>query len=463
MKKIYLLLMAAAAIVACNKQPVADEPAANHGSYVFSINASLSGETRTDYDADGKFSWTKGDQISVLFNNGTTDKFFALTAQSDGATSKFVGTIDEGYTIGASDGTAEDLKIWALYPASENHAYEPGSNPTFYVQPAVDFTEVPFSANLPMYDLVAEEGDLAFKNLTCAYKFTVKDLDPTVKKVRFVIYNQTTYALSGSWPIHNDKYLKYDYASPGSDNSTLTFTNNVVDNQAVFFVPCRYWGKFQPIISIYDAETDYLLKQFTAGAEKQPTDMTTVPRITLSVPDKPFVPAIKIDGDLSDWEQDGVQTFAGINERIVEWKAMSDAESIYFQYKITKSKIKTNGSSTIYIGFNTDNDATTGSQSEHGAAGNNGGLEALAFLNPWAIDGEVVSINSGVNAESYVQQPVNTTIAGAKITVDGIMEDTYVYLEISVPRSALGELGSTMTVKHAMQYYPTNAEVVNLL
>ena len=53
MKKIYLLLMAAAAIVACNKQPVADEPAANHGSYVFSINASLSGETRTDYDADG--------------------------------------------------------------------------------------------------------------------------------------------------------------------------------------------------------------------------------------------------------------------------------------------------------------------------------------------------------------------------------------------------------------------------
>jgi hypothetical protein len=85
MKKIYLLLMAAAAIVACNKQPVADEPAANHGSYVFSINASLSGETRTDYDADGKFSWTKGDQISVLFNNGTTDKFFALTAQSDGA------------------------------------------------------------------------------------------------------------------------------------------------------------------------------------------------------------------------------------------------------------------------------------------------------------------------------------------------------------------------------------------
>jgi hypothetical protein len=142
---------------------------------------------------------------------------------------------------------------------------------------------------------------------------------------------------------------------------------------------------------------------------------------------------------------------------------MSDAESIYFQYKITKSKIKTNGSSTIYIGFNTDNDATTGSQSEHGAAGNNGGLEALAFLNPWAIDGEVVSINSGVNAESYVQQPVNTTIAGAKITVDGIMEDTYVYLEISVPRSALGELGSTMTVKHAMQYYPTNAEVVNLL
>ena len=463
MKKIYLLLMAAVAIVACNKQPVADEPAVNHGSYVFSINASLSGETRTDYDADGKFSWTKGDQISVLFHNGTTDKFFPLTAQSDGATSQFVGTIDEGFTIGASDGTTEDLKIWALYPASENHAYEPGSNPTFYVQPAVDFTEVPFSANLPMYDLVAEEGDLSFKNLACAYKFTVKDLDPAVKKVRFVIYNQTTYALSGSWPIHNDMYIKYDYASPGSAKSTLTFTNNVTDNQAVFFVPCRYWGTFQPVISIYDAETNYLLKQFTASVEKKPTDMTTVQRITLSVPDKPFVPAIKIDGDLSDWEQEGVQTFAGINDRIVEWKAMSDAENIYFHYKITKSKIKLEGTSKIYIGFNTDNDAATGSQSEHGGAGPDAGLEALAYLYPWVITDGVVSIKSGVDDDSYVEQPVGTKVAGAKISVDGIMDDTYAYLEISVPRSALGELGSTMTVRHAMQFYKTNLEVVNLL
>lgn len=462
MKKIYLLLlMAAAAIVACNKQPVADEPAVNHGSYVFSINASLSGETRTDYDADGKFSWTKGDQISVLFNDGTTDKFFPLTAQSDGATSRFVGTIDEGFTIGASDGTAEDLKIWALYPASENHAYVPGSNPTFYVQPAVDYTEVPFSANLPMYDVAAEESDLSFKNLACAYKFTVKDLDPAVKKVRFVIYNLTTYALSGSWPIHNDLYLDYSYATPGSAKSTLTFTSNVTDNQAVFFVPCRYWGKFQPVISIYDAETDYLLRQFTAGTEKQPTDMTTVQRITLSVPDKPFAPAIKIDGDLSDWEQEGVQTFEGINDRIVEWKALSDAENIYFLYKITKSKIKTDGSSKIYIGFNTDNDASTGSQGEHGAAGNNGGLEALAYLYPWVIDG-TASINSGVNDDSYVEQPVGTRVTGAKISVDGIMEDTYAYLEISIPRNALGELGSSMTVKHAMQYYATTAEVVIL-
>ena len=51
------------------------------------------------------------------------------------------------------------------------------------------------------------------------------------------------------------------------------------------------------------------------------SDRNALSDITLSVPDKPFVPAIKIDGDLSDWEQDGVQTFAGINERIVEKNA----------------------------------------------------------------------------------------------------------------------------------------------
>ena len=151
------LLMAAAVITACQKERVETEPTVEKAPYVYSVKASIpsDGETRTEYDASGKFSWTPGDEISVLFNDGTSNKFFTLKTEEGGETATFTGTIDAGYEIGALDGEEGDLKIWALYPASENHAYAEGI-PSFYVQSLVDFTETGFSANIPMYDLLTE-------------------------------------------------------------------------------------------------------------------------------------------------------------------------------------------------------------------------------------------------------------------------------------------------------------------
>ena len=301
MKQIHLswLLMAAAVITACEKELVETEPVVEKGQYVYSVKATISSdaETKTDYDATGKFSWTAGDQISVLFNDGTNNKFFTLTADAAGATATFSGTIDAGYTIGAKDGTAEDAKIWALYPASENHTYTEGANPTFYVKPEVDFTKTGFSANIPMYDLRTSEGEFSFKNLASTYKFTLKNLNSSVNKVKFVIYNQTTYGLSGSWPIHaGEIYLNYDYASPGSAKSTLTYINSVTNGQSVFYVSCRYWGKFQPHITISDAESNVVLREFVAGSEKQPTSMNEVKPIAL---DMGTVQAVINAGDIT--------------------------------------------------------------------------------------------------------------------------------------------------------------------
>ena len=288
MKQIHLswLLMAAAAITACEKELVETEPVVEKDQYVYSVKATISSdaETKTDYDATGKFSWTAGDQISVLFNDGTTNKFFTLTADAAGATATFTGTIDAGYTIGAKDGTAEDAKIWALYPASENHTYTAGANPTFYVQPEVDFTKTGFSANIPMYALSAAEGEFSFKNLASTYKFTLKNLASNVNKVKFVVYNQTTHALSGSWPINEGEiFINYDYATPGSAKSKLTYINSVTNGQAVFYVSCRYWGQFQPHITISDAESDVVLREFVAGSANQPTYLNKVQPIALDM------------------------------------------------------------------------------------------------------------------------------------------------------------------------------------
>ena len=288
MKQIHLswLLMAAAVITACEKELVETEPVIEKGQYVYSVKATISSdaETKTDYDASGKFSWTAGDQISVLFNDGTTNKFFTLTADAAGATATFTGTIDAGYTIGATDKTSDDLKIWALYPASENNTYADGVA-SLYVQPEVDFTETAFSANIPMYDLLAAEGSFEFKNLACPYKFTVKNLDSTINKVKFTVINQESRALSGLWPIklEDTYFLNYGSSSSSPEKKTLTYINNVTDGQAVFYVSSRYWGSFQPKITISNAETDEVLKEFVAGTANEPHYMNKVQQIALNM------------------------------------------------------------------------------------------------------------------------------------------------------------------------------------
>ena len=288
MKQIHLswLLMAAAAITACEKELVETEPVVEKDQYVYSVKATISSdaETKTDYDATGKFSWTAGDQISVLFNDGTTNKFFTLTADAAGATATFTGTIDAGYTIGATDKTSDDLKIWALYPASENNTYADGVA-SLYVQPEVDFTETAFSANIPMYDLLAAEGSFEFKNLACPYKFTVKNLDSTINKVKFTVINQESRALSGLWPIklEDTYFLNYGSSSSSPEKKTLTYINNVTDGQAVFYVSSRYWGSFQPKITISNAETDEVLKEFVAGTANEPHYMNKVQQIALNM------------------------------------------------------------------------------------------------------------------------------------------------------------------------------------
>ncbi|MBR4595473.1 MAG: hypothetical protein IKO31_01995 [Bacteroidales bacterium] len=347
MKKIFYILVAAAmAVVACQKQavePMYSVKDTDHGTYIFTIKAvndAADPAVKSDYDASGSFSWSAGDAISVLFHNGDDNKFFTLTTTGTGKSATFSGEITSGYEIGASDGNVSDKKVWALFPASANHTYTAGSNPSFYVQPEVDFTATHFSANIPMYALAADpESGLSFANLACAYKFIVKNLDSSVKKVKLLVSNQTTYGISGLWPIHNDKYINFGYADPGSAKNCITLTANKNGNEAVFYVSCRYWGTFQPNITVYDAETGYTLKTLTASKSQQPTSMTNVQPISISAPGtgNAFDSAFGIDwgaitGGLPGSPNSG-------NDGIIELKGTATSSTVYLLAKIDKSKL----------------------------------------------------------------------------------------------------------------------------
>ena len=458
-----IMMMAAAVITSCTKQilneeqPIVDLESATDTetgtaeTYTYTVSAKTI-DTKSDYDSDGKFSWTAGDAISVLFHNGDTDKFFTLTL-TEGAgtkTATFSGEIEAGYTIGASDAAEGDSKIWALFPASENHTYTAGSAPDFYVQPFVDFSETHFSANIPMYALNTEEGAFSFANLASTYKFTVNGIKDGVSKVKFQIYNQETYALSGCWPIHADeRYIKYDYATPGSEKSTLTYISDVTDNQAVFYVSCRYYGKFQPVITVTNCATNMAIKTFTASTYKEPNYLDHVWPITLDVSDgNYFTPAVTIDGDFADWddvaEWESTRTSGSTNSRINNWKMQADAYNIYVYLNLVTSKIK--NSSYFYVGFDTDSDLSTGDP-----LGGLSGLEKYVLVYP-AVDGsDPIAMIQGSDPRSAV----NGSWDGTLMTWCSKGESN-TFVEVCIPRSKVGLTDpASMKVSVAFDWYDT--------
>ena len=463
MKRFYIpfLLMAAAAVAACNNKVVIDEPALENGSYVFTLKASAPDvDTKTDYSSTGKFSWGADDQISVLFHNGTENKFFTLTNTSGaGASADFSGTIDEGYEIGASNGTESDKMIWALFPASDSHIYNAEtSSPEFYVQPNHDFSTASFSANIPMCSRLEQEGTLSFQNLACTYKFTLTDL--RVSKVKVVVYNKTTYGLSGSWPITEGdagQYINYGYASPGSANSTLTFISEATDSKVVFYVPCRYWGTFQPDITVFDAETDAPLKHVSASVSKTPSSMTKVQPLTISVPEAPFVPAITIDGDMSDW--DSIETLASVNtSRINEWKFKSDGQFVYLYFKLRGDRIAEGRK--IYIGFDIDNDSATGQ-----SYGNVPGCDRAALVIPITGSSSPYTFINGYDPDSQVYVS-GTTVETGGIKTASIYdeENTKAYVEVRITRDILSlpASGTTISIGCSYDWYVTGMQSLTL-
>ena len=127
MKKICILLFTAVAFVACNKvsetiinEPVEvpvnnDIPAGYHLVTLSAAQAeAVDEDTKTTYANDKVFSWTSGDEISVLFNDGSTNRFFTFSTTGTGASATFTGLVEDGFDYEGSVGGTK----WALFPAN---------------------------------------------------------------------------------------------------------------------------------------------------------------------------------------------------------------------------------------------------------------------------------------------------------------------------------------------------------
>lgn len=162
-----------------------------------------------------------------------------------------------------------------------------------------------------------------------------------------------------------------------------------------------------------------------------------------------YVPAITIDGNMSDWAGIDFSFNDSSKSRCRAWKFKSDSQKVYFYLVLRKNRV--DGAKNLYIGFDKDNNNGTGS-----SYGDITGCEAYIKVIPFTNSGEgttPVPVR-GVDAASVVYASGVGTYNGVVNTweydagEDLGSDSSNIYIEISVDRSYLGlpAAGNSITI-----------------
>lgn len=386
MKKISIILaaLATAFAVSCNKEAAdidTPDPSVPAGMKEVTISASIDDTaTKTSYDAAGKFSWTKGDQISVLCSDG---QFYTFTASSSAASTSFIGSIP----------VEESLSTYAFYPANENHRYESWT-PYFHLPEYKDLTDHP-SAEIPM-GAKGTDGNYAFTHVTGALYFTFTNIPDDVVAVEISVTN-SGLKFSGEFSAFGSGTgLSWNYSSPSTDSEkTITRKVSVTENTAHMFLPYRgtLWNGYTYTLSIvgYDKNgaSKVLLDEKNMSGNDKVMEAATV---------YPVTPLVLNNLNGIDWES-ALTSEVDPNSDYSRLKELKVHVDDYFMYVRLKASIESpfegdyldiflsdgNGSNTVWSGWNTtgNNNYTKGLDSHKGKVNvTTGELSEMRFILP---------------------------------------------------------------------------------
>ena len=269
MKKLHIIwtVLAAVALAACATVEKEEEPevVVPEGSKVLTIEATRVDDTKTAYAGEVTFSWSAGDQISVLCNDGSQNFWQTFTVDTPSASSTFTATVANGVNIGAKD---DGTKV-ALYPADDAHVYNSASDIKFHIPASRDFR----TANgghketaIPMFAWGDGNNTFAFANLTGAAKFTFSDIPSTTTQVKFVFKNTGHAKLNGDYALGvsaNTAAENVSWPVVNTDTDTekiVTYFGDVENGIASFYIPFgtgTIWASDH--LWLYDATTNAIL------------------------------------------------------------------------------------------------------------------------------------------------------------------------------------------------------------
>ena len=158
---------------------------------------------------------------------------------------------------------------------------------------------------------------------------------------------------------------------------------------------------------------------------------------TVAVEDgTPFVPAITIDGDMTDWT--GI---AGVTEGTHTLKATSDERYIYLYSKRANSGRYSDiwgGTGYVYFGFDLDNNSETGDGEK--ADWGTGKWETLILTYPYAGTSAAMAMADAVSGDWWIL-PGTYTINN--LTFKGALEEDGAAVEYRIPRSDMAAVPTT--------------------
>lgn len=290
MKKVLYSMMAlfCFAIVSCEKEQTADNTETSPAEpFEFVLPANIPAtltasytDTKTDYDADGKFSWTAGDQVALMYvnnlDNPTSQGWVAYEVTStsnDGryATFSIVETADNQNRATAMSGY-KSTGI-AIYPAS---VARPASGTSEYVSYGKPFFTKPSSLTGSASEVMLigspanEENptDLKFSTAMAVLKISVSGIPSDAASFGLYTADQDNYPIAGDYLLNigGDKEVKLDdYTKYGSSHTGQAYLKASLSGdptQTFYFnIPTGTYAANTISMKLLDANNNVLLEK----------------------------------------------------------------------------------------------------------------------------------------------------------------------------------------------------------
>ena len=290
MKKVLYSMMAlfCFAIVSCEKEQNIDTPDTTPSEpFEFVLPANIPAtltasytDTKTDYDADGKFSWTAGDQVALMYVNDlskpTSQGWVAYEVTSTSnegryATFDIVKTADnQGRATAMADYKSTGI---AIYPAS---VARPSSGTSEYVSYGKPFFTKPSSLTGSASEVMLigspanEENptDLKFSTAMAVLKISVSGIPSDAVTFGLYTADQDNYPIAGDYLLNigGDKEVKLgDYTKYGSFHTGQAYLKaslSGADTQTFYFnIPTGTYAANTISMKLLDANDNVLLEK----------------------------------------------------------------------------------------------------------------------------------------------------------------------------------------------------------